>query len=164
MTKTEIQALVDKLTFKIQGCISTKFVAPSIGYFNTSAIAGKAYYEENKVTFNTKLMHNENFEETVIHEMAHLATHIRYPDAKQAHGPEFKSVVTLLGGTPRTYHSYDVSKVKQKRMLTRHIATCFCPGLEHKLTAQSAAKTGWICKKCKAALTLTGEVRKVSNV
>lgn len=163
MTKDEINQLVTEISNAIPKMFGIAFARPNVGFFNTSVVAGKAHYKQHFIEFNEKLMDQEGFDTTVVHELAHLVVGIKYPNYKQAHGPEFKHVMTTLGHDPRTYHTYDVSQVKRKRMLTRHIGTCGCAGLEHKFTAQSAKKW-WDCKVCRQRIIMTGEVRKVSNV
>jgi len=53
-------------------------------------------------------------EETIAHEIAHHITRKLYPNAAQAHGPEFRYVMSQIGYKGDTYHTMDVSAAKQK--------------------------------------------------
>ena len=129
-----------------------------VEWFEHNTIAGKAYPKLNKVAFNTKLMHNTGYQNTVLHELAHLYTSDLFPHAKQAHGPEFRMIMQELGGKPNTYHNYEVQKAK--RTLQRVVGKCSCK--EHLFTLQ-AAKKSWGCKVCGSKVVMTSEVRKISN-
>jgi predicted SprT family Zn-dependent metalloprotease len=147
MNKIEIQEMVKSFDPSVM-----------VEFFEHNTIAGKAYPKERKVAFNTKLMHNVDFSNTVIHELAHIFTADRFPLAKQAHGPEFRMVMQELGGVANTYHSYEVQKAK--RMLKRIVGRCSCR--EH-LLATRASKKAWLCKLCKTAIQVTSEVRLITN-
>ena len=157
MTENEIILAVAKISSQVAKTFNIHFKEPKVEFFEHRAIAGMASYQDYSVSFNRKLMVQEGFMNTVIHEIAHLVTDKVAPLAKQAHGPEFKSIMRALGGIPSTYHSYDVEPTK-RRTVTRHVATCGCQ--EHLLTPQ-ASKKAWKCKKCNVNITLTGEVRKI---
>jgi predicted SprT family Zn-dependent metalloprotease len=146
MTKDEIINVVNKLDASI-----------GVEFFTHNTIAGKAFYQENKVAFNTKLMHNEGFMNTVLHEVAHIFTERMYPNA-MPHGKEWKAVMLRLNAVPNTYHTYPTTKAK--RTLTRIVGICSCK--EHLFTVQ-AAKKSWTCKLCAGKIRITEEVRKISN-
>jgi predicted SprT family Zn-dependent metalloprotease len=147
MNKIEIQEMVNSFDPTVK-----------VGFFAHNTIAGKAHIADRLVSFNTNLMHNVDFSNTVIHELAHIFTADRFPEAKQFHGPEFRMIMQELGGTPNTYHSYEVQKAK--RMLSRVVGKCDCK--EHLFTLQ-AAKKSWSCKLCGTKVKMTNEVRKISN-
>jgi predicted SprT family Zn-dependent metalloprotease len=129
-----------------------------VEWFEHNTIAGRAYPQLNKVAFNTKLMHNANYSNTVLHELAHLFTAARFPNAKQAHGPEFRMIMLELGGKPNTYHNYEVQKAK--RTLQRVVGKCGCK--EHLFTLQASTKS-WGCKLCGSKVVMTSEIRKITN-
>ena len=87
-------------------------------HFNTnkSPVAGYAYRWEKKVEFNLRFAEELDFETTIMHELAHIVQYIVYPFAKQAHGPEFRSIMQTMGFSPRTYHSYNVKAAKSKKL------------------------------------------------
>ncbi len=98
---------------------------PSIDFYSKGKVAGTARCISWRLEFNEILMdeNKDSFIQTIIHEVAHLVTHKLYPNAKQNHGPEFKYVITKLGGEAKTYHNYDVSNVPGKKQ-QRHQYKC----------------------------------------
>ena len=93
-------------------------------------VAGRAYSRiPYKIKFNLVLAKN-NLDDFLInvvgHEIAHLYQRKKYPYSKP-HGREFKNVMRLLGYNPSRCHSYDTSKVKQKRKIVRYVYECTCP-------------------------------------
>lgn len=136
--------------------ISTVAV-PDVGFFEKGTTAGKAWYSRHLVEFNVILAEQNRgeFINTVKHEIAHIITRKVFPYAKQAHGPEFKSVFRSIGGNGQRYHSYDVSSVKSKYTRVRMKVTCSCK--THLVTRQKHAKIAarpdiWFCKLCKSNL------------
>lgn len=152
MNKEQIIALVNKYTEKVQQKYP-EFRKPNVAFDVTGKCAGQARYLKHEVSFNLILArdNSEEFENTVSHEIAHLLTKVLYPNAKQAHGPEFKRVHRWMGGTGNTYHSYDVSGVAKKRKTTTYVYTCGCT--EHTVTSirHNKMKAGALykCNACK---------------
>lgn len=132
---------------------------PDVGFFYKGRVAGKAYYYQNRVTFNVILAkENEGeFLNTVKHEVAHLVTHKLYPFAK-AHGPEFKRIFIMLGGNGERCHNYDVSSVST-RQERKFEYKCNCQS--HMVTARKHANMqraagSYRCKRCKAPVVYVG--------
>jgi SprT protein len=150
MNQTKIIELVQKYSKKVQQKYP-EFKEPKVEFFNTTKCAGKAYYLSHKVSFNTVLAKDnpDEFENTISHEIAHLVTKMIYPNAKQHHGPEFKKVHQWLGGTGSTYHQYDTSGVKVRKVKT-YTYVCMCQ--KHKVSAKlhSLVKQGnmYKCASC----------------
>lgn len=126
---------------------------PVVKFTQKGRVAGRCWYGAQLLEFN-EILARENsslFQETVIHEVAHLFTFFLYPNAKQNHGPEFRSVCRALGGTGRTYHNYDISSVSRKNKIQRHVYKCSCR--EHTLTTtkHNRALKGaqFLCIKCR---------------
>ena len=72
--------------------------------------AGRAHYVQHMVEFSAELMweHTEHFvRDTIPHEVAHIVTNLIFPNAKQHHGPEWKSMLEWLlnGAEAKTYHT-----------------------------------------------------------
>lgn len=146
---------------------------PTVQFFSKSSVAGKAFYEEFYVSFNEilALENSEEFSTTIAHELAHLITYVVYPNFKQHHGPEFKSVMEKLGYDYRTYHTYNTSSVSTKRVKTRYEYVCTkCMAIHEVATPthnkMQAAGTdmyglvkGWKCK-CGNGIKFTGNVKK----
>ena len=79
-------------------------------------VAGTARQRKGIVEYNLTFACTAPREEyivTIVHELAHILQYRLYPKAPQAHGPEFRTIMELLGYSGRTYHSYNVSKAKQ---------------------------------------------------
>lgn len=121
----------------------------SITTFNEGTSAGYCRSWQNKfeLRFNSVIAGRvgEEFENTISHEIAHFIQKIVYPAAKQSHGPEFRMIHTALGGTGKTYHNYDVSGLR-KRKVKRHIYLCGCQ--EHLATTQMHNKIQRALGKC----------------
>ena len=87
--------------------------------FSASNIAGCAYRHVNRIEINAAFFLEDtivtysNLEETIAHEIAHVIQFKHWPSAKQAHGPEFRSIMASIGYTGNTYHRMNVSVAKQ---------------------------------------------------
>jgi len=138
-----------------------KFSFPKVTFFTKTGCAGRAWYTENLLEFNSVLAleNGEAFKVTITHELAHLITKNIFPNAKQAHGPEFKSVMRDMGSDTATYHKYDTTSVSTKRVKTRYIYSCACD-IIHELTIHKHKNKGYCCTACKARLLYTGNMRK----
>jgi predicted SprT family Zn-dependent metalloprotease len=102
--------------------------------------AGNVRYATRVITLNS-ILFLENvdafIERTVAHEVAHLMTRELFPNAKQHHGPEFRSIMKTYGVDPSTYHKYDVSSVMKNntfKLKELFVYTCSCPGNKFKLS------------------------------
>ena len=87
-------------------------VSPPATLINTrlKTTAGYARYIEHRVEFSAELMweHTEHFvQDTIPHEVAHILTHIIFPNAKQHHGPEWRNMLRWLrnGKEPMRFHT-----------------------------------------------------------
>jgi predicted SprT family Zn-dependent metalloprotease len=112
MISKELQA---RVLAKIAECnaILGLSIKPKIEYrTNMKSTAGFATYSTQLIELN-ELLFLSNVEDfisrTVVHEYAHLATDKLYPNAKQHHGPQFRSIMSRLGGPITTCHSYSCS-------------------------------------------------------
>lgn len=101
-------------------------------------VAGRAFYADNRIELN-QLIYQKNKEEfwpTVVHELCHLLQRRHYPNAKQAHGPEFKSIMRSFGVQPSTYHNYDIKGVARRRTKHKYVVD----GTEFLLSPQKHRK------------------------
>ena len=70
------------------------------------ATSGLAYCGRNRISFNSSYINEDGFwSNTIVHEVAHHIQHWIYPYAKQAHGPEFRRIMMLMGGSTHTHHA-----------------------------------------------------------
>lgn len=72
---------------------------------------------------------------TVPHEVAHMIQRILYPNAKQAHGPEFRRIMSALGAPTETHHNYDVTDAPGRHS-RNHQYQCGCSGKIFNLTTR----------------------------
>lgn len=137
-----------------------------IEFFDTTTTAGWAQRTRdgrNILKFHRVLAKNNpnTYHETIIHEVAHIATRIKYPKAKQHHGPEFKYMNSILGGRDGIRHSYSV--VGLKRKMLKYIYTCNCnmfmlSPVKHRKVQDKTAR--YSCHKCKGILVHNGRTIK----
>lgn len=135
---------------------------PKVGFFQKSATAGKAHYGEWMVTYNEVIAQTNGldvFDNTVIHEVAHLVVKKLYPFAK-AHGWEFKQVMRTLGGSGERCHNYDVSAVKTT-LARNYVWACGCQ--KHNVTGRKHTNMmkrpgAYRCKKCGVSVKFVGTV------
>jgi SprT protein len=134
------------------------FVTPEVGFEAKGTTAGLAYRNGKRVAFNTILAeeNRDEFDNTIIHELAHLVTYKVYPRAKQNHGPEFKRVFVYLGGNGKRGHTYDVcSVINTTKVKKQFIYKCNCQvhtltSIRHNRIVQG--KQTYSCKHCRTKL------------
>lgn len=152
MNREQIQNAVVAIVDRANKRFQTNRPVPVVKFCQKGRYAGRCWPQLQMLEFNEVLarQNSDTFMETIIHEVAHLFTNFLHPYAKQAHGPEFRSVCQAMGGTGRTYHNYDISSVSRKKNIQRHIYKCACR--EHKLstTLHNRARRGasFSCKFC----------------
>jgi SprT protein len=165
MTPTEIREIVSKaakeaveLFPRFSGHVA------DVKFFSKGVVAGKAWRHLNILEFNTVLAERAGLEftTTIYHEVAHLVVNEVYPRAKQAHGPEFRYVMQMLGKSGRTYHKYDVSGLKRtyNKNPTKYVYVCNCSEhhlspLLHKRISRGQQRR---CNCCGGVIKYTGKV------
>lgn len=101
-----------------------------------------------------------SYTEVIAHEIAHAIQRRYYRDAKQAHGKEFRMIMTRVfdvdGSATRVLPNTVKMKPVRAVTKTRHIYTCGCEGYEHKITTT-------LHKKAMAALEVLGNTRRRCN-
>lgn len=145
MLTAQLQAKVnDKLLAgiaTIERVYGVKMVFPTISYALTGTTAGMAYYRHNLLKFNAKLLvenEQEFIENTVPHELAHLATELIYPEAhkrststgkRNPHGHQWQSIMHTLGVEAKRCHSYDTSGTVRRKSTSVEVecGVCFKP-------------------------------------
>ena len=122
--------------------------------------AGQARYRNDHIRLNRGLLErypDDFITQTLPHEFAHLVTYHLHGPRVRPHGPEWRRVVTLLGGKPDRTHQYEV---EPSRVYRRFVYGCNCPGREHRLTTirHNRIMQGRIycCRDCGGALRKTG--------
>lgn len=117
---------------------------------------GFAYRDLSRIELNTQMFlanTEEFFQRTIPHEVGHIVQFILKPKAKQAHGPEWREIMTIMGyGQSRT-HSYDTS-VSTGKETFKYKCGCsdkmyFLSRLLHKKVSSGEHRT---CRKCKTRI------------
>ncbi len=128
---------------------------PTVSFELRGRTAGQALWPSNHVRLNAVLLveNPDAFLEGVIgHELAHLATHARYGVAVKAHGPQWQSVMRLLGLKPSRCHTLDTRRAAVSKPTHRYICACAEP---HWLTPRRhgiARKRDYVCRRCRQVL------------
>lgn len=132
---------------------SRTFEVPKLSFdLNSLRIAGQASYRSNHIKINPQylIQHpDEMVNRTVGHECGHLITHIVFPTAKQAHGPEFRHVMRSLGLPESRCHSMTLLDPK-----TPHLYRCACQEFyfSNCRHTRSYKRGAYRCPKCKTNL------------
>ena len=158
-----LETVVLNTYLKAQEVYRRNFTLPTITFGDMGKVSGMAYLQSNKLKFSPTLFvqNVETFlSNTVPHEVAHLVTWQVYPNSKQGHGPEWRSVMSQLGvENISRCHSYDVSTVAS--VLPRpFVYKCNCQS--HKLTSiihrRITAGQKRRCKRCMTHIVYVGRV------
>jgi SprT protein len=104
------------------------------------------------IRYNAALLlrHGDDFlRQTVPHEVAHYVAYLHHGRAIRPHGPEWRQLVTALGGEPLRCHRYDIDglRLRQTRWFLYH---CRCG--EHKLSSirhnRISGGARYLCRRC----------------
>ena len=132
MIPTEI---LERCHNKVQDCISTikqKYACEirpiSLSFGLKGQSAGSANVVKHHIKINPILL-MENLDEminqTIPHEVAHIAADIVYKRSCKSHGREWKHLMSVLGREPLRTHDYDVSRA-MVRHVRRYNVNCDC--------------------------------------
>ena len=167
------QEIVRKIEDKIfegysilQQKISTQLEICDLSFdLNSTQIAGQALPLSNVIKINPRFLvkteHQEHvIEQTVFHEIAHLAAIKLFPYAKQSHGPEWRMMAVALGIPPVRCHSMVLDEVRERQEnLYRFAYHCKCK--VHMVSPTIHKRIQWgklrCCIKCHSILVYLGE-------
>lgn len=121
-------------------------------------VAGSARYSKSEVAISEDYLqfHPEHiFDVTIPHEICHHYVDKYFPRAKQAHGPEFRRLMNILGLKGDTYHSLGVVPGTSGKKQMRIEYKCECK--THQITTTKhnrivAGKTKYHCLACKTTI------------
>jgi len=148
--------------------VKINFDQVEIKYNLHGKTAGKAQNLKNntvfKLWFNLIIMNDNllNFDETIIHEIAHLYQYAIYKNIKP-HGIEFHKINKMLGNTRLTRcHSYNIESIQELRKpKIKYIYTCVKCDKNFKLSSNIHNKIingqHRICVNCKKRIVYTGK-------
>ena len=116
--QTQAKVVVRVFTKVINKRFGVSMPIPNLTFNVRGTNAGMAHYGPHLVDLNMRLF-EENpsyfFNQTIPHEVAHLASvHIHGPKGN-GHGKEWKVIMGLIGREPKRCHNLDVSNVKRGR-------------------------------------------------
>jgi SprT protein len=128
--KRECEAKVKQSVSIIEKNFNVKMITPKVSFQLRGTCAGKACHSNNTIKVNPILL-KENYEEminqTIPHEVAHLATRVIYRRRVKPHGHEWREVMYSLGLEPTRCHQYDVSNARVcRRKRKKYKVTCSC--------------------------------------
>ena len=169
MTEQQIIDATCKVLRDVTRIFGITLTIPEIRFHRKGRWNGLAACNGSYVSFNLTVAENfpDPFINTIIHEVAHLATFKLRPYAKQAHGPEFRAICTALGGSGTTKAEYGVSKIVGAKVETREdkiasgkwtLYKCSCNNaiavtkITHNKIVRNNAK--YSCNKCKTRITI----------
>ncbi|MDZ5601382.1 SprT family zinc-dependent metalloprotease [Pseudomonas sp. RP23018S] len=139
------------------------FPRPEVSLKLRGQKAGVAHLHDNLLRFNPQLYQanqDDFLRQTVPHEVAHLVAHQLFGGSIQAHGQEWQLIMRgVYELPPHRCHSYAV----ERRVATRYVYRCPCPGSDFPFSAQrhTLVRKGrrYVCKRCRQVLTYSGETR-----
>lgn len=142
--KDQVTARINQDIIKINTKYNVDLKMPSISYDLRGTTAGTANWRTWHIRLNAVLL-QENFDDmlndTVPHELCHLATDLIYPEAHQRgmsvvtasgrrrrakrspHGSQWQSIMRAIGVDPTRCHSYDTTNARVKTR-TRYDYKC----------------------------------------
>lgn len=86
---------------------------------------GRALLEDHTVELNTRLLrtHPTELLATLVHELAHLAVHIRYGRVRP-HGRQFHALMAAAGFSAKATHSLPAGGLKRRRRRYLYLHRC----------------------------------------
>lgn len=172
MTEAEvIQKVKDLVEFYNQKfCIALK--NPKVEFHDDLKTFGHYYIYADKISYSRIAMEymKEDFMDVVIHEVAHKVTIHLFPDAKQMHGPQFKMVARLAGGSGSTYVDQKLipksltTVIESSGRKTRKFEySCSC-NTKHLVSTVThnriqAGKKKLCCVSCRSRISFVQEVK-----
>jgi SprT protein len=161
--KHHVRKRVRDITEQANKLFGVNMIVPSVAFSVRGQVAGRARYALNEVDFNQQLMLEnwDKFDQTIVHEVAHLVTRRVYGIMAKAHGHEWKSVMVRLGANPARCHQYDVANSTVQRTKYSYVCpscnTVYHVGAKrHKKITQFGAKYRCKCRGANNVITFLG--------
>lgn len=149
---------------------NVEVVVEGMSYNNRfSAGTYSTYFNKVTISMHYLVAHpDEVIGNTLSHEIAHAIVRRYFPDAKQAHGKEFRMIHRMLGGTGETYHHMANPEgiVESKRKMTKYVYPCPKCNHEYHVSPQTHKKLmaggrSASCPDCKVNVKWNGTTKKV---
>ena len=112
---------------------------------------GRAVLDRNLVELNTRLLaeHPDQLVETLVHELAHVAVHIRYGSVPP-HGRHFRTMMRAVSMSPAATHNLPVAHLQRRR--TRYLYLHRCSDCGYSFIARSVRRNVY-CLACGPEMT-----------
>jgi SprT protein len=127
---------------------------PTVSFDLRGKKGGQAFLTKNHIRLNSVLLaeNAEKFiEQTVGHEVAHLATHAKHGRGISPHGDEWQAMMRAFGLEPLRCHRYDTTNSAVGESFA-FVCGCATPHLLGTRTLKSGLAGRRKCKKCKEIL------------
>jgi predicted SprT family Zn-dependent metalloprotease len=110
--------------------------------------AGYADLLNYKVRLNARLLqrHPAEIDDTLVHELAHIAAVMLCGQDIRHHGPEWQSLMRIAGYEPERTHNLDVGDLRQERKRYLYLHRCDGCGA-HRVSRRWVRQ--WVCASCK---------------
>lgn len=121
------------------------------------SVAGRARLSTMTIELNVRLLQDhpiEEFENTLIHELAHLLVFALY--GARGHGVKWKNMMRRLGAEPTRCHTLPVDHLRRSRPIAG-FASCACRGeipLKAGVYRNIVNGSRYTCRICKSHLVL----------
>lgn len=169
MNEKRIVETVQKYIKKGCEAFNVSYPTPQIEFYDNHTSAGRYNINKDILYYNTaiaKSNKDEDFEEVIAHEVAHMFVNKMYNrDAVvRQHGRQFKRIMNVFGFSGDATHKLDTTQITQKKGAKRiYIVKCGC-NTETLVTKVVANNTHlYKCKWCKQSPLFVGTVKKENN-
>ena len=111
---------------------------------------GRCHYMEEKITLSkwyVELNEESDVEDTILHEIAHALSFIRYGAKGRGHGKLWKQVCVEIGATPSRLHK---GIVEYPNNHYKYVDDCIC-GVTYKMH-RLRKRSKYRCPKCRQPL------------
>lgn len=156
----QILELSDQLVLKLNKLFDLKMPKIQFLFDLKGQAAGQAVFRNGSfsIRYNSLLLEQNPehfFQQTVAHEIAHVATRHVYGNKAKPHGQEWKNFMLALGYKPERCHQLDVS-TEQTKNYRKITYTCKCQEYQLTLIRHNRIQKGmnYYCRRCKQPLKL----------
>lgn len=142
---------IEEVYQRLEDGYQTHFFRPKVSFDLKGRRAGVAYYHKNLIRLNQTILldYREKFiADTPGHEVAHLAARRLHGGLIQSHGPEWQSVMRVIGQPATRCHDFVVK--------TKNVYSCKCDEKHYASTRMHNSflrgEVKLSCRRCKQPL------------
>lgn len=159
--------MLDRVDEKLLECIDKaerhygrNFEVPRLVYRKMGRCAGQASVFRNTIELSTDFLREypeDMINDTIPHEFAHIVAD-KTASRRVGHSAPWKQCMRVFGLAPERCHSYDIAKVSPGG---NYMYKCKCGEFPFSKRRHNQVRRGklYTCRKCKAKLEFTGEVK-----